>query len=76
PPGFILDKALASMKGLRDGPTASSTLVASLARRAKEAGVSGDYAAQAAAVVDGEIKPALARQIAALTTAPGRAAVR
>ena len=72
PPGFILDKALASMKGLRDGPTASSTLVASLARRAKEAGVSGDYAAQAAAVVDGEIKPALARQIAALTAArPG-----
>lgn len=47
-PGFILDKALVSMKGLHDGPTDSSTLVASLARRAKEAGVPGDYAAWAA----------------------------
>ena len=64
PPDFILDTTLAQLRALRGVPAGETVLVQSLARKAKAAGVDGDYAGQAAAIVDGEVFPALDRQIA------------
>ena len=66
PPDFIIDKALTQMRQLRDTPTATTTLVASLVRRAGEKNLSGDWGARAGRIVDSAVKPALAEQIALL----------
>lgn len=66
PPDFVIDKALTQLRGMRATPAAESTLAASMARRAPEAGLSGDWAARAEALVETEVYPALDRQIAAL----------
>lgn len=66
PPDFIIDRALTQMQALRSMPAERSTLVTSLARRATEKGIAGDWAGQAAAIVSGEVWPALDRQIALL----------
>ena len=62
PPDFVLDKTLIQMKAFLDTPAEKSTLVASLVRRAKEAGLPGDYGARARAIYTGKIVPALTRQ--------------
>jgi uncharacterized protein (DUF885 family) len=51
---------------LRRTPAAETTLVRSLARRAREAHLAGDYDARAAALVSGPIAAALDRQLATL----------
>ena len=63
-PSFALDTALGQMKALRDQPAAQTVLVTSIARRAKEAGLAGDHAARAEAIVGDKVFPALDRQIA------------
>jgi uncharacterized protein (DUF885 family) len=74
PPGFSLDLALGQMRALRNPAAADSTLTASVARRTKEKGIPGDWAARCARIVESEVYPALDRQIAA--TAALRPAAR
>ena len=62
PPDFIIDKMLIQMKAFLDTPADKSTLVASLVRRAKDAGLTGDYRTRATAIYTGKIVPALTRQ--------------
>jgi uncharacterized protein (DUF885 family) len=64
PPDFALAKTLKSISALRDMPAGQSVLAASVARRAKEKNIAGDYQAQAEKIVAEKIYPALDRQIA------------
>lgn len=66
PPDFALTKAIAQLKGQRDLKASDSVLVASLARRAKEAGIAGDWEAQATKLFEGPVRAALDAQIKAL----------
>ncbi len=63
PPDFLLDTTLTQMTKTRT-PADQSLLVTSMARRAKDKGLSDDYAKKAAAIYDSKIGPALDRQIA------------
>ncbi|TAJ74889.1 MAG: DUF885 family protein [Phenylobacterium sp.] len=63
PPDFALAGAISGMKVLRQ-PADKSTLVTSLANRAKAKGIAGDWTAQATALYDGKVVPALDRQMA------------
>lgn len=65
-PRFILDQALAQLKRLHDGDPATTTMVASIARRSAAIGLTG-YGERAQALFAGPIRAALARQMAALT---------
>ncbi len=67
PPDFILDRALGQMAQFRSTPADKSTLVNSVARRARAKGIEGDYAGRATTILEGQILPALDRQIALLT---------
>ena len=58
PPDFLLDRALEQMTATRTTAD-TSLLVTSIARRAKEKGLSDDYAKKAAALYDAKIGPAL-----------------
>jgi uncharacterized protein (DUF885 family) len=69
PPDFAIDKALVQLRQLHDQPTAETSLVASIARRAKEKGVTGGHADQVAKLFDEQVRPALTRQIALLEKA-------
>lgn len=62
PPDFIVERTLTQMKGLQVAP-AQSTLVTSVADRAREKGIAGDYAGQAAKIYSDKVMPALGRQI-------------
>ncbi|OHD03580.1 MAG: hypothetical protein A2885_08530 [Sphingopyxis sp. RIFCSPHIGHO2_01_FULL_65_24] len=73
-PRFILDQALQQLARLRDGDVAGKTLVASIARRSAEIGLSG-YGDRAAAAFEGPIRAALTRQIETLTALLPRAGV-
>ena len=80
-PGWSLDLALGQIAKLREQPAATSGLVASLADRAKAKGIPGDWAGRATRIVEGEVYPALDRQVATLkelrpTTRPGDGATR
>ena len=66
PPDFILDKTIASISRLREGPAAETTLVRSLVRRTGERGISGDWEARATALVSGPVAAGLDAQIALL----------
>jgi uncharacterized protein (DUF885 family) len=68
-PDYILDKAIKQITTLRAAAPDQTTLVSSVARRAKEANVAGDYDGMARQILEGEIHPALDRQIAALKAA-------
>lgn len=63
-PAFSLDLTLGQMTKLRAQAAAASSLVQSLVKRANARGLSGDWEAQAAAIVDAKVYPALDRQIA------------
>ncbi|WP_369058939.1 DUF885 family protein [Caulobacter sp. 73W] len=65
-PNFILATTLDQMRALRGQATADTVLVKSITRRAKAAGLTADYGAQVAGVVDAQVWPALDRQIAAV----------
>lgn len=71
-PRFIFDQALQQLARLRDGDVAGKTLVASIARRSAEIGLSG-YGDRAAAAFEGPIRAALTRQIETLTALLPRA---
>ena len=80
-PAWALEMALGQIAKLREQPAASSGLVQSLARRAGEKKITGDWAARATRIVERDVYPALDRQSAALramlpTTAPGDGATR
>ncbi len=64
PPDFALSKTLLQMTELRSPAPEKSTLTDSLARRAKEKHLAGDYAGMAAKLVKNKVYPALDRQIA------------
>jgi uncharacterized protein (DUF885 family) len=75
-PAWSLDLTLGQMRKLRRQPAASSSIVQSLAKRAAAKRIAGDWQAQAAAIVEGKVYPALDRQIALVerlrpTTRPG-----
>jgi uncharacterized protein (DUF885 family) len=65
PPDFCISGALDQMKTLH-APADKSSLVASVADRAKAKGIAGDWAAQATKVYEGKVLPALDRQMALL----------
>jgi uncharacterized protein (DUF885 family) len=67
PPDFIIDRTLEQMHTLRSAPPAESILSTSVARRTQKLGISGDYGANAAHLVETEVYPALDRQAKALT---------
>jgi uncharacterized protein (DUF885 family) len=65
-PDFTLQKALTQLKGQRDTKAADSVLVTSITRRTKEKAIAGDWNALATKAYEGEVVPALSRQIAAI----------
>jgi len=65
PPDFIIDRMLPQVRTLRDTKAADLAMIKSLVRKTAALNLSG-YDARAAAIVDQQIKPALARQVAAL----------
>jgi uncharacterized protein (DUF885 family) len=65
PPDFAIAQALKQMQVLH-APADTSTLVNSLADRAKAKGIDGDWRAQATAVYEAKVLPALDRQMALL----------
>ncbi|HEY2444872.1 MAG TPA: DUF885 family protein [Rhizomicrobium sp.] len=71
PPDFLLDTALAQMNATRTTAD-KSLLVTSIARRAKEKGLPGAYAAKATAIYNDRIAPALDRQIAQMKSLRAR----
>lgn len=80
-PGWSIDLTLGQMHKLRSPAAPDSSMVASIAGRAKAKGIAGDWAARAAKIIDGAVYPALDRQIALMTelrgkTAPGDGAWR
>lgn len=75
-PSWSLDLTLGQMRKLRGQPAATSSIVQSLAGRARAKGIDGDWEAQATRIVEARIYPALDRQIALMerlkpTTRPG-----
>jgi uncharacterized protein (DUF885 family) len=65
-PSWSLDLTLGQLAKLRGQPAASCSMVRSLADRASKAGLSGDWAGRAEALVTQKVYPALDRQIALL----------
>ena len=64
PPDFALTKTLATMQALRAPAPDKSSLATSLARRAAEKHIAGDWTGEAAKVIKDKVYPALDRQIA------------
>ncbi|WP_435530026.1 DUF885 domain-containing protein [Phenylobacterium koreense] len=71
PPDFIVERALIQMRGLKTDP-ASSSLVGSVVRRAKEKQIAGDYATPAQKIYAEKVVPALERQIAHMESLQGK----
>ncbi len=72
PPDFCINGALSQMKTLH-APADKSTLVSSLANRAKAKGIDGDWSGQASAVYEQNVLPALDRQMALMESLKGKA---
>ncbi len=66
PADFTIDKALIQFKAMLGVAPDASPLVTSVARRAKEKGIAGDYAGVAEKLYAEKVRPALARQAALL----------
>ncbi len=73
PPDFILDKALLQMKTFHDTPTDKAPLVLSVERRTKEKNLPGNWTAEASRIHDQQVRPAIGRQIEALTALRAKA---
>jgi uncharacterized protein (DUF885 family) len=69
PPDFAIDKTLEQLRLQLAEPSGQNGLVVSLAERAKAVGITGNFADQATRLIDEEVRPALARQIALLEKA-------
>ncbi|THD62272.1 DUF885 family protein [Phenylobacterium sp.] len=65
PPDFCISGALDQMRTLH-APADKSSLVSSVADRAKAKGIAGDWAGEATKVYEGKVLPALDRQMALL----------
>lgn len=65
-PAWSLDLTLGQLKKLRGQPAAESSIVQSLVKRAAAKGIAREWQAQASAVVEKAIYPALDEQIAAI----------
>jgi len=63
-PSFLMDKTLTQLRTLRDTPAYEMAMLQALIRKTDERNLMGDWGAQAADVIDTQIKPALGRQIA------------
>jgi uncharacterized protein (DUF885 family) len=72
-PDFILANAVGQQQDFLKIPPAQSRLTLSLARRAAEMKLAGDYGERARRLVEGEIYPALGRQLDALKALQARA---
>jgi uncharacterized protein (DUF885 family) len=66
PPDFILSNTIGQQQGLLAIPAAKARLATALGRKVKGAGLSGDYEARAASLVEKEVYPALSAQLATL----------
>ncbi len=66
PPDFVIKSTLKQLSDLRAMAPEKSVLVASIARRAKEKKIAGDWDSRASALVVQKVYPALDRQIALL----------
>ncbi|HET7757052.1 MAG TPA: DUF885 family protein [Steroidobacteraceae bacterium] len=66
PPDFLIDRTLEQMEKFRGIAAADSILATSVATRTRKLGLTGDYGAGAARIVEREIYPALDRQAAEL----------
>ena len=66
PPDFVCDLSIGQMRALRDQAAEATILVTSIARKTAAAKVEGDWAGRARKIVEGEVFPALDRQIAAM----------
>jgi uncharacterized protein (DUF885 family) len=73
PPDFLLATALGQMERSAGMRAADQRLVSSLANRAKQISIAGDYAGQATKLIADKIYPALGRQIAALKAVAAKA---
>jgi uncharacterized protein (DUF885 family) len=73
PPSFIARTALDQLRGFRQRPVATQTLVKSIAERTRKLGLSGEWGARAGKLLSGKIYPALDRQIAAFSKATANA---
>jgi uncharacterized protein (DUF885 family) len=65
-PDFILANAIGQQEGLLAIPAGKARLATALGRKVREAHLTGDYEARAAAIVEKEVYPALAAQLATL----------
>ena len=65
PPAFVASNALGQLQGFRAVAAAEQPMVDSLAKRAKAAGLTGDWAARCTKAIESVVYPALDRQIAA-----------
>ncbi len=65
-PDFILANAIGQQEGLLAIPAGKARLATALARKVREARLTGDYEARAVAIVEKEVYPALAAQLATL----------
>ncbi|MBV9841283.1 MAG: DUF885 family protein [Sphingomonadaceae bacterium] len=72
PPDFAIDGAIRQMKALQV-PAEQSTLVSSLASRAAQAKIAGEWAARAGAIYRAQVLPALERQIALMESLRSKA---
>jgi uncharacterized protein (DUF885 family) len=72
-PDYVLDTTLRQLRSLRDQPAGRTQLVQSVARRAREKNVAGDWESQAERIVAAQVFPALDRQIALVTELRGKA---
>jgi len=73
PPDFVIDTTLKQMQSFADTPADKATLVLSVARRAKDKGIDGDWAGRASKIYEGEVLPALQGQMALLRALRTRA---
>ena len=73
PPDFALKTTLAQMKAFADTPAAQSTLVESVTRRTHEKGIDGDWSGRATRLYEGQVVPALQKQMAELQSLQSRA---
>ena len=73
PADFTIGKALIQFKAMLGVAPDAAPLVTSVARRAREKGIEGDYAGEAAKLYAEKIRPALERQAALLTEWRARA---
>ena len=73
PPDFIAATTLGQLRGFRATPAGQQRLVSSLSTRAAQAGIGGDWARRCTRIVEGEVYPALDRQITGFAAAAARA---